>query len=73
MKRLDCAGVLILNEDQAHWVEGIEIFPKSAILVRRSGEPVTMRHIVDKLHEFVPSGSHEPAPPTGREEKPTSA
>lgn len=55
LKRLDCSGLLILNEDQAHWAEGLESFPKSATLVRLPGQPVTMKQIVEKLNEFVPT------------------
>jgi|SRR5262245_22427182 len=51
MKRLDCAGILMLADDQSHWSEMVDYFPKSALLV---GRP-TMRQVIDKLKEFVPT------------------
>jgi CheY-like chemotaxis protein len=50
LKRLECSGILILNEDQADWAEKVVEVPKSAMLIR----PVTMRQITEKLEEFVP-------------------
>jgi serine/threonine protein kinase len=50
MKRIACAGILILNEDQAHWTEEVENSTRVKALVR----PVTMRQIFDTLAEFVP-------------------
>lgn len=51
MKRIECAGILILSKDQAHWAEGLADLPKSAALVM----PVNMKQIVKKLDEFVPT------------------
>ena len=50
MKRVDCAGILILAPEQAHWAEQLAGLPKSAVLVM----PVNMKQIVQKLGEFVP-------------------
>ena len=50
MKRVDCAGLLILAPEQAHWAEQVAGLPKSATLVM----PVNMKQIVQKLDEFVP-------------------
>jgi eukaryotic-like serine/threonine-protein kinase len=50
-KRITCGGLLILNEDQAHWANEIEKFPRTAHLVR----PVTMRQIIENLMDFVPT------------------
>jgi tRNA A-37 threonylcarbamoyl transferase component Bud32 len=55
LNRLDCAGLLLLSKDQAHWAETLEQFPKSAALVM----PVKMKHIFDKLADLAPLG--EPA------------
>ena len=49
LKRLDCAGLLIVSPDQEHWAESIQAFPKSASLTM----PVGMRQIVQKLTELV--------------------
>jgi tRNA A-37 threonylcarbamoyl transferase component Bud32/CheY-like chemotaxis protein len=51
LKRLDCAGILLLSKDQAHWAEGLADLPRSAALVM----PTNMKHIVQKLGEFVPT------------------
>lgn len=50
LKRLECSGILILNEDQADWANEVAEVPKSAILVR----PVMMAQITAQLEEFVP-------------------
>jgi eukaryotic-like serine/threonine-protein kinase len=50
LKRQDCAGILLLSKDQAHWAEGVADLPRSAALVM----PVNMKVIVQKLAEFVP-------------------
>jgi hypothetical protein len=55
MKRLDCAGLLLLSRDQAHWAEALEQFPKAAALVM----PVGMKQILEKLADLAPLG--EPA------------
>lgn len=51
LKRLDCAGILILSKDQAHWAESLAPLPRTASLVL----PVTMKQIIDKLNELFPS------------------
>ena len=52
LKRLDCAGLLLLSKDQEHWVEEIEQFPKSAVLTM----PVGMKQILQKLADLAPLG-----------------
>jgi eukaryotic-like serine/threonine-protein kinase len=51
MKRVDCAGILLLSKDQAHWAEGLAGLPKSAALIM----PVNMKQIVQTLGEFAPT------------------
>jgi serine/threonine protein kinase len=55
MQRSDCAGLLILSPEQAHWKDALEHFPKSAALVM----PVGMKEILKKLADLAPLG--EPA------------
>ena len=55
LKRLDCAGLLLLSPDQAHWAESLGQFPKAAALVM----PVAMKQILEKLADLAPLG--EPA------------
>ncbi len=50
LKRLDCAGLLILAPDQAHWAESIPEYSKFATLTM----PVKIKEIVQKLTEMVP-------------------
>jgi eukaryotic-like serine/threonine-protein kinase len=52
LKRMDCAGLLLLSKDQEHWAEGLEQFPKSAALTM----PVGMRQILQKLADLAPLG-----------------
>ncbi len=59
--RSDCAGLLILSPEQAHWKETLEQFPKSAALVM----PVPMKEILKKLADLAPLG--EPAAETAAE------
>ena len=47
---IDCAGILILSEDQSHWKEELPPYPKSEVLVR----PVVMKQIVQTLSEMLP-------------------
>lgn len=47
---LDCKGILILSEDQAHWAEEIAARPNQAILTR----PITLRQVQKKLTDLVP-------------------
>lgn len=51
LKRLDCAGILILSRDQAHWADGVAHLPRTASLIL----PITMKQIVSKLNELFPS------------------
>jgi eukaryotic-like serine/threonine-protein kinase len=51
LKRMDCAGILIVSKDQEHWADDLNGLPKSAALVF----PVSMKQIVQKLSEFVPA------------------
>lgn len=52
LKRLDCAGLLLLSRDQAHWAESLAEFPKAAALVM----PVGMKQILQKLSDLAPLG-----------------
>ena len=51
-KRMDCAGILIVSKDQEHWHEELNGLPKSTPMLF----PVTMKRIVEKLSELVPTG-----------------
>ena len=44
-----CAGVLILNEDQAEWKDRVEAYPKMALLVR----PVTLKQLLTTVNDLV--------------------
>jgi CheY-like chemotaxis protein len=55
LKRMDCAGLLILSPEQAHWAESIEHFPKAAALVM----PVNMKEILQRLKDLAPLGEAE--------------
>lgn len=57
LKRLDCAGLLILSPEQSHWADSIQAFPKSATIKM----PAKMRQIVQKLSDLVPTEQPEPA------------
>jgi hypothetical protein len=61
LKRLDCAGLLLLSKDQAHWAESLGQFSKAAALIM----PVKMKHILEKLADLAPLG--EPAANTSDE------
>ena len=61
LKRMDCAGLLLLSKDQEHWAEGIEQFPKAAALTM----PVGMKQILQKLADLAPLG--EPGETTNDE------
>jgi eukaryotic-like serine/threonine-protein kinase len=52
LKRMDCAGLLLLSKDQEHWAETLEQFPKAAALVM----PVAMKQILEKLADLAPLG-----------------
>lgn len=49
-QRKNCAGILILSEEQAGWGEKVRSWPKVAVLVR----PLTLRQLTEKLNELVP-------------------
>jgi eukaryotic-like serine/threonine-protein kinase len=51
-RRIDCAGILILNEDQSPWVQEVDPYPKSTILVR----PVLMKQILQTLRNYLGEG-----------------
>jgi eukaryotic-like serine/threonine-protein kinase len=51
-KRVECAGILILNEDQVGWKEEVPAAPKSSVLVR----PVLMKQILETLRAFLGEG-----------------
>lgn len=48
-RRQPCAGVLVLNPEQAAWNERLFMRPRMAVLVR----PVTMRQLYTKMTELV--------------------
>jgi serine/threonine protein kinase len=48
-RRIDCAGILILNEDQAPWATEVEKSPKSTVMVR----PVLMKQILQTLRNYL--------------------
>jgi serine/threonine-protein kinase len=50
-QNLDCAGILLLNEDQSAWVDRVVERPKMAVLVR----PVTLKQLHRKLQELAPT------------------
>ena len=50
LKRQECAGIVILSREQAHWQERSRLFPKSAVLIL----PVGIKQIMQKLDEFIP-------------------
>lgn len=56
LKRLDCAGILILSKDQAHWAESFAHLPRTTSLIL----PVTMKQIIRKLNELFPSTASQP-------------
>jgi serine/threonine protein kinase len=51
LNRLDCAGLLILSEEQAHWGESVRGFTKAATLTM----PVGMKQILHRLTDLVPA------------------
>lgn len=57
LNRVDCAGVLILSEEQAHWGESVRPYSRAATLIM----PVGMKQILQKLAELVPSAHAETA------------
>lgn len=50
--RRDCAGLLILSDEQSHWGDSIA-YPNTATFEM----PVDIKDIAKKLNEFVPSGA----------------
>ena len=56
LKRLACAGILILSPEQAHWAENLAHFPRTTSLIL----PVNMKQIVQKLNELFPSSAAQP-------------
>ena len=48
-RRIDCAGILILNEDQAPWADEVDKSPKSSVMVR----PVLMKQILQTLRDYL--------------------
>ncbi len=51
-RRIDCAGILILNEDQSPWAQEVDPYPKSTTLVR----PVLMKQILQTLRNYLGEG-----------------
>lgn len=48
-QRVGCAGILILNEDQAGWAEEVSAASNSSVLVR----PVLMKQIIQTLRDYL--------------------
>jgi tRNA A-37 threonylcarbamoyl transferase component Bud32 len=53
LKRLDCAGLLIVSPDQAHWAESIQAYPRAAVI--HVDKKVDLKQILRKLGELVPA------------------
>jgi CheY-like chemotaxis protein len=51
-KGLTCAGILVLNENQADWVERVKQRPAQAVMVRPK---VTLKALYKKLQELMPT------------------
>src|SRR5262249_29793090 len=49
---LNCAGLLILNEDQADWAKKVKPSPRQAVFVRTKDRSVTVLDLHRKLREF---------------------
>ncbi len=52
---LDCAGILILSEEQADWAQEIPALPNAVVLIR----PVTLRQVLRNLQKLVPIPTQE--------------
>ncbi|HZU38721.1 MAG TPA: serine/threonine protein kinase, partial [Gemmataceae bacterium] len=50
--QLDCAGILVLAEDQADWAQRIRANPRVAVMVRPG---ITFKRLHHKLEELVPA------------------
>ena len=50
LNRIDCAGLLIVSDEQTHWAETVKQFSKAAALKM----PASMKQILAKLGELVP-------------------
>jgi CheY-like chemotaxis protein len=48
-QELFCAGILILSEEQAEWVQEITLYPNMAVMVR----PLTLKQLHHKLDELM--------------------
>ena len=57
--RLDLSGVLILNEDQAEWVEQVKGFEHATALVRPVGMKQIMGHLRATIEELATTGEPE--------------
>ena len=55
-QNLSCAGILLLNEDQAEWQERVKERPSVAVLVRPG---VTLKTLSRKLKAMVPPPKHD--------------
>jgi serine/threonine protein kinase len=49
-QELTCAGILVLNQDQADWSNRVQLRPHVSIFVR----PVTLKQLQHKLKDMVP-------------------
>jgi eukaryotic-like serine/threonine-protein kinase len=50
-QKLSCAGILVLNRDQADWKERVRVRPRLTILVR----PVTLKELGREVRNLVPA------------------
>jgi serine/threonine protein kinase len=55
LRHLECAGILIVNEDQKGWAEQMNPGPNRLALVR----PISMKHVTQAITSLLP-----PPPPT---------
>jgi CheY-like chemotaxis protein len=49
-----CAGILILNDEQASWADRVKQGPTTVVMTRIKGRGVTLKQLYTKLQELVP-------------------
>lgn len=55
-QKVECAGILVLGEDQDHLAKKVQEYPKVAIMQR----PLSSKQLMQKLREMVPPpGNHQ--------------
>jgi CheY-like chemotaxis protein len=57
-RKVECAGILILREDQAEWAERVQRGPQVAVMIR----PVTLKDLHHTLQTLVPLTPPEKRP-----------